>query len=396
MRHISFIFLLIIVTITSTNAAKRLAHLEQIYDLKDLRVLKNDKSFEEFFIHAKDIRPGKRTQEWNAMVVTMAMDMLQSYIDNKSISESQFNTLLNISKWSAIKNNEFFTRKRDQIALMHFKKCFSSYSWSDCYKKINKYYTDQTQIPETGVALTSLLIANNKIIKDSKDEDYTIVSIDFWPLIKPMAQSSISEFYCNKNPMKKIIINKMYKQAKSKYNSIIHNDCLKAITPGLIEELLTTTNPYIRYKTFTVLQKANKINKEQTYLYYTLQFLDGHNQDKIQTLKIFEALKSISQDYKLRENIVMKLKKMTPLPGKLFSFNHNSQRIMAKAISKNIPEYIDFYSTTCIEHLSGRKVTPGGNPATYCHDLFNMADIVSLIPDSKLSAYKKLMNSWKI
>jgi hypothetical protein len=390
MYRILIIFICIFYITSNSNASSRGKSNYQIYDIKDLKFLKNENSYQEFFEHAKDVKPGKRDEAWNNLVRSMAMAMLQDKMESIKITDRDFSSVLNISSWPSLKSNEFFKRKRDQLAYKYYKKCFITKSLEICYKEMKSYYIQFSLSPELGLKLANLLIDNNDISK--------ILTLKLWPFIKPMSQSAISEFYCNKPPMKNLLINKLYKDIKTntQTNEKIHKDCLKSITPGLKENLFTTGNPYLRYKTFSILQNKNVLSKNDISLYYSIQLLDGHTFDKQQIMKGFETIKALAKNYKNRENILNRLKHMTPLPGKVFSLKTKSALVITKAISKYLPEYIDNYSTTCLEHLDGSKYTKGGNPATYCHELFNMAKNSDILPNHKSTLYKKIMNSWKI
>jgi hypothetical protein len=392
MHRILMIFSFIILLSSTANANRRSATDVQIYDLSDLKVLKNESSYQEFFQHAKDIKPAKRDKTWNTLVRSMAMEMLQDKMSDIKISEKDFKTVLSISSWPALKTNEFYLRKRDQFAYKYFQECFKTKNINSCYSEINKYYNQFSLSPELGVKFAKIL---NKHFDSTQNITY-----DLWPLLKPMAQNSISEFYCNKSPMRNIIVNKLYndsKFTKKAQNKLkIHPDCLKAITPDLKKNLFTTGNSYLRYKTFSVLQDKNILSKDDIFLYYTLQLLDAHIFDKQQTIRAFQSLKSLANDYRKRELVLLKLKAITPLPGKVFTLDTKSSIVITRGISKYLPEYIDYYSTTCLKHLEGTMKTIGGNPATYCHDLFNMAKSSNLLPIYKANQYKKIMNSWKL
>ena len=198
--------------------------------------------------------------------------------------------------------------------------------------------------------------------------------------------------------MTDILINKIYeniKIGKSK-ESQIHKDCLKAISPKLKNNLFTTGNTYLRYKTFSILKDMNVLSKDDISLYYSIQLLDGITFDKQQVIEGIETIKRLSKNYRKREIILSRLNKMTPLPGKVFSIETKSSIAITKAISKYLPEYIDNYSTTCLDHLNGIKNTRGGNPATFCHELFNMAKKSNILPGHKSNFYNKIMNYWKI
>jgi len=392
-----FITLALYLTVSSASSQK--IDISTLYDIKDLQALKTNNSYSEFFQHAKDIRPGQRDDNWNQMVRSMSMGFLDQLSKDKQISLTDFNLVKNISNWSGLKEDEFYLRKRNSIALKYYEQCFKIKSWGECYKSILDFYTKFDNSAESGLNFAKLLVKNNSIMNSKDISEQVIIQYDLWPFISAMANSSISEFYCHKEPMQLIVVNKLYQMTKSdknfKVTSLLHKDCFKALIPSFKQNLLSANNPYIREKTFTILDHNSFISKNDRSEYYLLQLLDGVTFNKQQTLDSFELLKKLAEDYKLRETLLDKLKQIIPLPGKVFTYKTKSSLAISRGLTRYFPEYVDYYATTCLNHLSGDISTPGGNPATYCHEFYSTAKLTKLIPSSKIKAYDNLMNSWK-
>lgn len=395
MRQKSFILIIFFCLACVNNASSQ----ENLYNMNDLNVLQKDKSFIEFFQHAKDIRPGLRDDNWHNLVKNMSMEMLDKIQKKNLVSETDFNLVKKISEWSSLKNDEFFLRKRNLVAIKYYSNCSQSLKWEKCYQEILDFYKKNDQNAELGVGLAKALYNQNPVFKDKKPNEEVILKYDLWPLVATMAKSSIGEFYCAKEPMQTLIINKLYQKVKDNNqfnpNAFVHKDCFKVLIPNLKANLLSSNNTYIRSKTFHILNRNSTINIEDRSQFYLMELLDGTNNDKQQTLKSFEVLKQLSNNEALRSKILNRLEGIIPLPGKVFSLESNSAKAITSGLSRYIPEYIDFYASTCLNHLSGIAKTEGGNPATYCHEFYKMAQKSNLIPKYKLIQYNKLMNSWK-
>lgn len=399
MYKIIFCFIFINLYNQLSLASSQKPELYTIYDIKDLKALKSDSSFREFFQHAKDIRPGQRDKEWDQLVQSMSMGLLDQLSKSKSITDKDFELVKTISSWTQIKEDEFFLRKRNSVALKYFGQCFKTNSWDNCYNPMLDFYTKFDNSPESGLNMAKLLVKHNSIMNTKDISEQIIIKYDLWPFVSAMAKSPLSEFYCHKEPMQLIVVNKLYQMTKSdknfQVNNLLHKDCFKALIPSFKENLLTANNPYIREKTYTILDHNSFISKTDRSEYYLLQLLDGVVFNKKQTLDSFELLKKIAEDYKLRDELLLKLKKIIPLPGKVFTYKTKSALAISRGLSRYFPEYVDYYASTCLSHLSGESTTVGGNPATYCHEFYNTAKLVKIIPKAKIQNYDKIMNSWK-
>lgn len=364
------------------------------YQLKDLEVLENQKSFREFFAHAKDVLPSLRNKNWKQMVQSMAM----SYLNNLRLTDGNINPkdylLINdISKWSTLKNDEFFIKNRDQTLIKYYNYCFKNSEFQSCYKKALRFYKKNKTHPEFGFTFLKNVIKT--LDKNNIENDFHInYQLELWPFIDSLVKSSISEFYCAQSPLKEAIEQKIlqesYKDSNFKVLDNLHPDCWKVIKKGLISTLFKYTDAYSRKKVFKTLKGTVRLSKTDTYLYIVLQMLSGINLNAKETMNYWDHMKKLSKDYKLREILLKKLKSYSTLPGDVFLGATKQQKLITKAFVNYFPEYIDFYATTCIEHLNGSRETAGGNPATKCHQLFKLSKSIKLLPKSKVYQYTKL------
>lgn len=364
------------------------------YQIQDLKVLEMEKSYREFFSHAKDVLPSKRNKAWKKMVQSMAMDFLNVLkLTKGNLSQQDYKTVLNISKWAALKEDEFFIKNRDFTLIQYYDYCFKNKEYNTCYNMAYDFYKKYKTHPEFGYDFIKNVSKNIKI--DNAENDFHInYQLKLWPFIDGLVKSSISEFYCAQSPLKETIEQKILQESfKGKHFAVlnlIHPDCWKVIKNNFITTLFQYTDAYSRKKVFKALKDNVRLGTTDTYFYTILQLLSGINLSPKETLEYWKRMHKISKNYLLREKLLARLKSYIPLPGNVFLGVTKQQKIISRALAKYFPEYIDFYATTCIDHLSGKVETQGGNPATHCHDLFKLSRSVDLLPKAKIYQYTKL------
>ncbi len=364
------------------------------YQVRDLEVLESEKSYREFFQHAKDVLPSKRNKAWKQMVQSMAMEFLNTLkLSNGNISPKNYKSILEISKWATLKNDEFFIKNRDITLIQYYKYCFNSSEYQTCYNKAYDFFKKYNTHTEFGYTLIKAV--SNRIKTETAENDFQInYQLKLWPFIATLIKSPISEFYCAQSPLKETIEQKILQQTynNTKFSVLhhLHPDCWKVIKKGFITTLFQHTDAYSRKKVFHALKGTVRLSSNDTYLYTVLQMLSGINLTPEETLEYWDRMQKLSKNYKLREKIFAKLKTYIPLPGNTFIGATKQQKHISRALSRYFPEYIDFYATTCIQHFSGEKNTYGGNPATHCHDLFKLSKSLNLLPKAKVYQYTKL------
>lgn len=92
-----------------------------------------------------------------------------------------------------------------------------------------------------------------------------------------------------------------------------------------------------------------------------------------------------------REAIMKVLKAWHPLPGDLFTdLDLTKRRTVARHLQRFFPEYLDFYARTCVEFFGGKRRFPEGNPASNCHELFELAgQEKGLLPGATVETFKQ-------
>lgn len=365
---------------------------KQLYQLKDLEVLEDNKEYIEFFNHAKDVLPSKRSKIWQKMVLSMAMQMLAPLKKKQNTLElKDYELILKISLWPVLKNNEFYIQQRDAVLLNHFKYCFINKNYKECYSQVLEFKTKH----ETSTEFSFNLIKNIQNIKSEQKYYFYTEQHGFWNLVSGFVKHELSEFYCNKTPLKETITNKLfalsYTSDELTITDHIHKDCWLSIHDHFKNTILTNNDNGLRVKMLDLLEGQIKLTKKEKYLSSVLNILSSKSHSPKEVIKLWDEIKILSQDYKLRNDILKQLKSINPLPGELFNAKTKQHKLMAKAINQYFPEYIDYYATTCLDHLRGTIETLGGNPAMRCHELFNLSKTLRLLPQGKENQYFNIM-----
>ncbi|MBT4790701.1 MAG: hypothetical protein HON90_03955, partial [Halobacteriovoraceae bacterium] len=157
-----------------------------------------------------------------------------------------------------------------------------------------------------------------------------------------------------------------------------------------LKTYLKSSKIHQREAAYQNLKNQNLLTSKDEAIYQTMTLLADKNfLDHELDLAII-SMKSLGSKPKLRLEILNQLKKIDPLPGKLFIKKSSIiNQAKTRVFSRYFPEYIDFYAHTCIDYLSENKIFPLGNPTPYCHDLFSMNKKINILPATLTKQYSK-------
>ncbi len=346
-----------------------------LYDEKDLEILVQQKNYIEFFNHAKDLRPSKRDKIWEENVQQMGIGFLDFLASKTLINPAEIKLVKNLSYWNTFKDNEFFIRKRDFYFLKDLKNCLEL-KMENCEEKAITIYND----------FNHDITFSNDII--NLISNYPKVFTDPWAYVKKLTKDEISEFYCNKGKLNDIIIQKIF--SSQRINEVLddlHADCIKVLVPQLNDKIVSSSFSE-RKRAYTILKKYKYLKPNDQVIYDTLLYL---NQDKLSNAEIDEIVSSfklINKNYKLRENVLENLKKLDPIPDHIFQSDQKTN-LKIKVLNRYFPEFIDYYSNTCLTYLNGDKNFIKGNPTPACHHFFEKAKNTNILPQPILKKYSQ-------
>ena len=335
------------------------------YELNDLKILTQEGSHFEMLSHALDIRPIFRNSEWEKLVETSAIKYTTGLINKQNYNKEELKLLTKISHWPSLKKNEFYIKERNKLFLKDIKSCLTNNK--DCTVLIEKYYSFEHPV-EFSFDLISLIYSSfpNRALL-----------IEY---AKPLLKHEISEFYCHKPPLDKLVM-QILASTDTSLKKEIHKDCIKSLTQALAESI--HSNGRERKSSYKVLKKHNLLSESTKRWYFLTNFLTEYSNETVD--ESISILKTLSKNPSEREELLTVLKKLDPLPDSVFNLKPKVTKARIRILNRNFPEFISLYAQTCLDYLSGKKNFPNGNPTPNCHSFFeNIEDTHMISLDQKL------------
>lgn len=361
----------------------------QTYELKDLAILESEKNYEEFFLHARDLAPQKRDKNWNDMVTSMARSFARYLVNNNFIDENNFKFIEQLHKWPILNKDEFFTRDRNSIGKIYLEKCYTKSKYKDdkCLLHTLNFWRKDPHYPELGLELAKLgreYMSKNDLLKQmdlntlvGKKTELSFRMLEFY---LPALESPLSEFYCKRSEIKKLIVNEIFGLSTQKserglkkfITSTIHDDCWLNVKNWMNDYIRTNDQFYkdAAYKTLSLREDLSTELEDIYLLSYILEYpspgeLFNHS---------WNMLQSVSRNIKRRELLLKNIKQIDPVPDNVFSSDNSLKKstILAQ-IALNFPEFMDYYSSSCLSFLEGKKSFVKGNPTLHCKDFYNLS-----------------------
>ncbi len=349
----------------SFMASMPLSWSQTQYSIADLEVLKSGKSYEEFFKHAHDIIPSQRNEYWREMLTTMATDFVDEKRSYKQYDSKTYKKIDELGNWSELKRDEFFQIKRNSYSLSYFRNCFTKKSKDSCRTQMEKFWKTANQDLETSYQMAALHYG-------------LFPGVSGYKYLGQILQQAQDQFYCSKPIVKSIFISylahetlhqKGHAQRKIFMDGLISKSCWDKMVPTM-KENLDDISPERGRSLFFALH-LNKVLSDVEYHEWMVRFfLRSPLPGELLNLS-WNSLKSLAQDYSLRERVLKKLKQRDPLPGALFERLESSRsQALAFHLQESFPEYINTYAKTCLNYLEGKGNYPFGNPTPECHKFF--------------------------
>lgn len=340
------------------------------YSWEDLRVLSSEKNFTEYLDHARDIEPSKRDAAWKNMTEQIGLSYIESLVAKNEINKASEKRVEEISSWPLFRDNEFFIKSRDKYFIKQIRDCIDKASL-DCKEKALKYFNNfEHDLPFT----VSFLKVTEMLIPSQTER---------FQLAKPFLANKFSEFYCDKNPLKSIVLREIKVSPQGPLKEI-HPDCVRAIKSS-VEMLALEGNT----NALGLLRLSKVLSKELEQLIGVLKFLNISSLKKSELDNIMSTLELLSSSPVERQKIIAVFTSLDPLPGRIFEGSDKVTIGKLKLIERNFPEYIDLYAKTCLSYLQGTKVFKSGNPTPECHNFFKLTSFLGTFPKSFNNEYDK-------
>lgn len=340
------------------------------YSWDDLTVLSTEKNYTEYLDHARDIEPSKRDLAWKNMTEKMGLEYIETLINKNEISISSEKRVELISNWPVFRENEFFIKARDKYFLKQISDCIDKAAL-ECKRLANKYLNNF----EHDITFTISYLKVTKALIPLQAERFQIA--------KPLLSNKFSEFYCDKEPLKTVILTEIKNSPQASLKAL-HTDCIKTIITDL-ETLSLEGNS----NALNLLKSSKHLSNDLQQLLSILTFLNILDIKKEDLDNSIKELEILSKDPVKRIQIIEVLKKLDPLPGRIFERSNKVTIGKLKLIERNLPEFIDLYAKTCLNYLQGTKVFKNGTSTPECHNFFKLSGYLDTFPKSFINDYNK-------
>jgi len=358
------------------------------YSMADLEALEGQKSYNEFFDHALDIRPSQRGSVWQRMVSDMAVGLIDFKTQRQDYKKPSWDNIEKLSLWPILQSDEFFQTKRRRYFLTYLKNCIENKKNNVCIKDIQRYWANSFKNIDAGLEIAELI-------------DKHSLKVASWPFIEKAPTSELSHFYCSRAQLQKSLIGKLGQKMKDSpvsldkwpdhINQLMNQDCWKKLVPDLRQALMDRSTPqFAKDLIYQLLKSQKDIDKEQEDLFLTVYLLEGPIIGDTFNLA-WAQLSLLAEDYERRQRLLKNVKQFDPLPGALFaSANAKKRDIVMKHIYNHFPEYFPYYAETCLNYMSGVGDYPRGNPTIQCSDFFKITKDKSWVQDQVKTRYSGL------
>ncbi len=356
------------------------------YSLSDLEVLVNEKSYEEFFKHALDVRPTERQVSWKAMVSKMGETFAQSVLNRSEIRPSDFKQTEALYQWPSLAADDVFKLKRQEIGLRYLKKCLKSNT--PCWNELKEFWERDSKDADLAYKLSELVSQ----IPDAPLSTWTFLEVAF--------KSPLSEFYCQKDFAMNSLWGKLeidYIRLGSqgdllkKIDQTVHPDCLPALNKEAVRRLYRPEKGQDRELGFQILRAQMKENQNLSDFFYTIYLLERPSKGELFNIA-WSKLKELGSSSERRDAVLSQIKtKLDPLPDEIFSsIDIPKKRVVLNHFKANFPEYLDYYSNQCVKFYGGQNTFPHGNPTVHCQDLMSSDLAPEILTKDKIQRYQEV------
>ena len=369
----------------------------------DLEALEKEQSYGEFFAHALDIRPSERSDYWKTMVQNMGEGLLKSLLSKNRLERADYQQMENLAGWSVLKTNEFFRLKRQELAMRWFTQCFNEDSTADspCWQDVVTFWEVDRQEPDLAGRLLALLSPRFPLsvpqIENPAHRARALVTPLF--ILKPVIRSPLAELQCKKAEVQQVVWESLRQQwlnnLKEKsfsavLNEIAHRDCWPALVPAAHAQWLAGADSDTLTLSYLLLKSQQALTPLEKDLFQVHYLLGSPARGETFNLA-WNRIQELAGLPLQREAIMDVLRKWHPLPGNLFmDLDQAKRRTVARHLQRYFPEYLDFYARTCVDFFGGKRRFPQGNPATNCHELFELAgQEKGLLPLATVQTFKQ-------
>lgn len=376
MLVLSLIFSLMVASASPTN----------IYTLADLEVLTQEGNFDEFFQHARDIRPAERLDAWKGMLSKMADAYARGVLSKNDVKKDQFSKIEDLFHWPSLRTDDIFRNHRQEIGLKYLKECLKAAR--PCWSDVKKFWESDSSNPEIALKLAELTL------------HLSPKKISTWTFLEVAAKSPLSEFYCKKDFVLDSIWGKLEidyirlgedGNFLKKIDETIHHDCLLSFNNWTQGKLLSPDKASDRELAYQILEAQGKTNSEISDFFYTVYLLETPSKGDIFNIA-WNRLTELSKSASRREEVLKRIRKLDPLPDELFgSSDLTKKKAILLHFKSKFPEYLQFYTNQCLLFYQGKTEFKQGNPTMKCQNLMGLEGSKEILGAEKVDQFNKIL-----
>lgn len=352
------------------------------YSLADLEALVGEESHTEFFAHAMDIRPSERLGPWKNMVTKMGDSFSRQIQGKTDVEKKDFLKIEELYTWSALKSDDIFRSRRQEIGLRYLKSCLKNEN--PCWNDLKAFWEKDKADADTAFKLAELT-------SGMKDAPYST-----WTLLDVALKSPLSEFYCKKPFVMDALWGKIeidyiklgpQGDLMVKIDQTVHPDCIPHLVFEARKRLDAPPKVFDRELSFQIIKSQMKADQLTSDFFYTVYLLDNPSQGELFNYS-WNRVKELGGTITRREAVLKKLKSLDPLPDSILgTFDQKKKRIVLQHFKTYFPEYFDFYTDQCTQFFGGKGSFPRGNPTVNCQEFMNSEVAPLIIDDFKIKKY---------
>lgn len=355
------------------------------YTLADLEVLTAEEGHDEFFKHALDIRPSERQEAWKTMVSKMGDLYSRKVLQKVELNKTDFHKIEQLYNWPALKVDDVFRLRRQEIGLRYLKSCLKSEN--PCWNELKAFWEKDKTDADTAYKLADLTLG----LPDSP--------ISTWTLLDVALKSPLSEFYCKKEFVMDALWGKIEidyvklgpeGDLMKKIDQTIHPDCVPVLIGEARKRLYHPPKVFDRELSFQILKSQSKADQAVTDFFYTVYLLDNPSQGELFNYS-WNRVKELGGKMNRREVVLKKLKSLDPLPDAILStLDQTKKRVVLGHFKTYFPEYLEHYTDQCVKFYGGKGSFPSGNPTLHCQEFMNSELAPLIIDDFKIKKYQEV------
>lgn len=355
------------------------------YTLADLEVLTAEEGHDEFFKHALDIRPSERQEVWKTMVSKMGDLYSRKVLQKVELNKTDFLKIEQLYNWPALKLDDVFRLRRQEIGLRYLKSCLKSEN--PCWNELKAFWEKDKTDADTAYKLADLTLG----LPNSP--------ISSWTLLDVALKSPLSEFYCKKDFVMEALWGKIEidyvklgpeGDLMKKIDQTIHPDCVPVLIGEARKRLYHPPKVFDRELSFQILKSQSKADQAVTDFFYTVYLLDTPSQGELFNYS-WNRVKELGGKMNRREAVLRKLKNLDPLPDAILStLDQTKKRVVLGHFKTYFPEYLEHYTDQCVKFYGGKGSFPSGNPTLHCQEFMNSELAPLIIDDFKIKKYQEV------